>query len=131
MKYYRTFIFDDDVLFYVLFTRQYDKEVVKDFDLYYTGNKKECILGFLRQLGTNSINYSSLMEKFVVDDCHASNKMLRYSRSASDIKKMNTTRNRQKMLDFLVSQFGSDWGLVNWNDFRRKEKKNTKKKPSD
>jgi hypothetical protein len=131
MKRYRTFIFDNDELLYVLITKQYDGEIVKDFDLYYMGNQKECILDVLRRFGSKSINYSSLIENFVTTDCHASNNVLRYSRNLLDTKSLNITRFRDKTLHFLVSQFESDWGVVNWNGFRRKENKNAKKKPSD
>lgn len=131
MKRFRTFVFGNNGIDYVIYSKQIDGEIIKDMDVYYRGEHHERLIGVLRRFTSKTIQYTDFIEKLAIDDCNASQDTLRYSRTVYRNKIGNITRFRNEMLTFLVKEHTGDWGLLNWNVFKRKDRKNSKKKPSD
>lgn len=124
MKYYRTFIFSGGEVKYVIISKHLIGETVKDFKVFYQEKEKHIVLDVLRHFDTKTIDYTNFIEKFVREATNALQDELGYSRTS--VRIANTTRYKNEMFKFLVSLENKDWGLVNWREFRRKEKKTIK-----
>jgi len=121
MKYYRTFIFSGGEVKYAIISKHLIGETVKDFKVFYQEKEKHIVLDVLRHFDTKTIDYTNFIEKFVREATNALQEELGYSRTS--VRIANTTRYKNELFKFLVNLENKDWGLVNWREFRRKEKK--------
>jgi hypothetical protein len=120
-------VFDSDKLYFFIITKNINKDLIKDFDIYFKEKTNSHILSVLKGFKEKTIDYTYFIENIVKDAPSYPKDPLRYSRIRYLPKTQNSTRNSKAILEFLLKEHGSDWRKLNWNEFRRKEKKESKK----
>jgi len=109
--------YDADIIQYIIISKQYDGETIKDFRIHYKKTSKDLILSLLRGFVGKTITISDLQEKLLKDEIQACGNELHLSswRISDKLRKPHQ--------HFIEKQSLKYWEDISWREYQRKYKK--------